>query len=144
MTTSKCTSADAISGIWTCHAALTRALDASLGNIHGIGLTEFMVLSHLNSAPQQSMRRIDLAEAVCRSASGVTRMLLPMEKIGLVKRNTHPRDARVSLVTLTNSGRKRFKEASTTMNDSSQYLLRNINAKQLDQLTSILGSLNSA
>lgn len=143
MTNIQTAPSDAISGIWTCHAALTRALDAGLGNIHGVGLTEYMVLSHLNNAPQQTMRRIDLAEAVCRSASGVTRMLLPMEKIGLVKRNSHPRDARVSLVTLTNTGKKRFKEASTTMDERSRHLLRNLSGKQLDQLTNILESLNN-
>ena len=135
---------EAITGIWTCHAALTRALDAGLGTIHGIGLTEYVVLSHLNNAPHQSMRRIDLADAMCRSASGVTRMLLPMEKIGLVKRDSHPRDARVSLVTLTSTGKKRFKEADATMEERSQHLLRNLSGKQLDQLVDILGCLNNA
>lgn len=130
-----------ITRIWTLHASLNRSLEARLGNIHGIGLTEYMVLMHLHNAPDQTLRRIDLAEAVCRTASGVTRMLLPMEKIGLVKKNTNPRDARVSLVTITRAGEKIFNDASVTMNEKSQQLLRHLSDKQVDQLSGILDRL---
>lgn len=131
----------AITSIWTLNASLNRALEAGLGTIHGIGLTEYMVLMHLHNAPDQTMRRIDLAEAVCRTASGVTRMLLPMEKIGLVKRNSNPRDARVSLVTITKAGDKIFKDASVTMDEKSQHLLRRLSDKHVDQLLGILDEL---
>ena len=55
-------------------------------------------MSALNEASTHSLKRIDLAEQVGLSASGVTRMLLPMEKIGLISKEEGARDARVSLV----------------------------------------------
>ncbi len=56
------------------------------------------------------MRRIDLANAIGVTASGITRLLLPMEKIGLVKREAHAGDARVSYVTITKSGKTKLQE----------------------------------
>ncbi|WP_443590549.1 MarR family winged helix-turn-helix transcriptional regulator [Vreelandella alkaliphila] len=71
---------------------------------YGIGLSDYLVLNQLYTAPNQKVRRSDLAEQVGLSPSGVTRLLNPMEKIGLVKKHENPRDARVSLVALTTAG----------------------------------------
>ncbi|MDZ7871614.1 MAG: MarR family transcriptional regulator [Rheinheimera sp.] len=48
----------------------------------------------------QTRRRSDLVELVGLSPSGITRLLLPLEKIGRVEKERNPRDARVSLVIL--------------------------------------------
>ncbi len=58
-------------------AELNRRLDASL---NGLSLSEFIILYHLSQIKDQKLRRIDLAEKISMSSSGVTRMLLPMEK----------------------------------------------------------------
>jgi DNA-binding MarR family transcriptional regulator len=71
-----------------------------------VGFTDFIVLYHLSNAEGQKLRRVDLADKVGVTASGVTRILLPMEKIGLVGREANPRDARVSIATLTKSGQR--------------------------------------
>lgn len=89
------------------YAELTRRLDNSL---NGLSLTEFTILYHLHLAKDQKLRRIDLAEKVGLTASGITRLLLPMEKIGLVKREINPRDARSSFVLLANGGKEKLKE----------------------------------
>lgn len=57
------------------------------------------------------MRRIDLADKVWLTASWVTRLLLPMEKIWLVWREINESDARVSYVTLAPGGKNKLKEA---------------------------------
>lgn len=101
--------------LWICSAQLGERIDNSLGAVHGIAFIEFMVLHQLAAAPDGAMRRVDLARAVSRSASGVTRLLRPMEKIGLVAKGESQRDARVSLVQLTAAGRERYKDASATM-----------------------------
>ena len=49
-------------------------------SVHGISFSEFLVLYHLSQAPNMTMRRIDLAECIGLTASGVTRLLNPMEK----------------------------------------------------------------
>lgn len=81
---------------------------------HGLGFNDFVILYMLNNAAEQRIRRIDLAEKIGLTASGVTRLLSPLEKIGLVARETNERDARVSYVVITDSGKKIFEEAKGT------------------------------
>lgn len=94
----------------TVQSKVAKKFDSVL-SVHGIGLNDFMILFHLNSAYDQKLRRIDLAEKIGLTASGVTRMLVPMEKIGLVTREANERDARVSYVKLTKSGQRVLTEA---------------------------------
>ena len=82
------------------YATLTRRLDNALSNLHGLSFGDFMILYHLERAPGTRLRRIDLAERLGLTASGVTRSLLPLEKLGLVSRQPDPRDARVGYLLL--------------------------------------------
>ena len=90
-------------------ALVARSFDRSLGV--GIGFTDFVILYYLSQSPDEKMRRIDLAEKVALSASGITRLLLPMEKIGLVKRESSASDARVSFVKLAPGGKRLLQES---------------------------------
>lgn len=72
--------------------------------LDGIGLTELSIVLWLSQAPEHKMRRIDLAEKMGLTASGITRLLLPMEKLGLVQRESSEHDGRVSYVVITESG----------------------------------------
>lgn len=116
---------------------ITKRFDNRL-SLHGISLNEFMLLLHLSKAPDQKMRRIDLAEKIGLSASGVTRMLLPMEKIGLVEKEANVRDARVSLVKLSSGGQRIFAEAMATMQQSSENDLSRLSTKKVDDFLKIL------
>ena len=80
------------------------------GGLDGLGFNEFVVLFHLNEVSNKKIRRIDLAEKMGLTASGVTRILIPMEKIGLIKKETTAKDARVSYVTITSSGQRNLTE----------------------------------
>lgn len=86
------------------YAAMTRRLDNVLSGLHGLSFADFMILYYLERAPNGKLRRVDLAERLGLTASGVTRSLLPLEKIGLVTRQIDPRDARVGYASLTESG----------------------------------------
>ena len=97
-----------------------------------------MLLFHLSKAPDQKMRRIDLAEKIGLSASGVTRMLLPMQKIGLVQKEANLRDARVSLVKLSSGGERIFAEAMQTMQQNSGNYLSLLSTKKVDDLLKVL------
>ena len=90
------------------HAKTTRIFDARLG---GIGMTEFIILHHLERAEGQRLRRIDLADKIGITASGITRMLAPMQKIGLVRTEEAKDDARVRYVAIAASGRRKLEEA---------------------------------
>lgn len=85
---------------------MSRRLDSALG---GLGLSEFIILLELSQADGK-LRRIDLAERIGLTASGITRLLLPMEKIGLVKREVNERDARSSFVIMTTGGKRKLEE----------------------------------
>lgn len=100
---------------------------------HGISFSEFVVLYHLQAAPQQTLRRIDLAESVGLTASGITRLLNPMEKLKLVQKEVNPRDARVSLVKLSETGARVFAEASVSFDASAQLLLEPLSPQQIGQ-----------
>ena len=103
--------------------------------VHGISFTEFMVMHYLHDAPKESMRRIDLARHIGLSASGVTRLLMPMQKIGLVEKEVNPRDARVSLVKLTQSGKTIYADALTSFEYGASSLTQKLSAKQLAEFT---------
>ncbi len=87
---------------------LSKFFDSSLWLLW---LNEFIVLYHLHHAPNKTLRRIDLAEKVGLTASGITRLLLPMEKIGLVEKKVNPNDARVSLVSIASGWKKQLDDA---------------------------------
>lgn len=99
-------------------AALVRRFDARLGGLHGVSLADFTMLLRLGQAPGGRMRRVDLAEALGLTASGVTRGLAPLERIGLVTREPDARDARVAYASLTGTGKLRLKEMLATAQET--------------------------
>lgn len=91
-----------------------RSLDRKL-SLHGISFTEYLILHSLAGSEEYKLKRIELAEMLSMSASGITRSLRPMEKIGLVQKEAYERDARVSYVKLAPGGLQIYKDASNTM-----------------------------
>lgn len=87
---------------------ISRYFDGRLGG--GIGLNDFLILYYLTSAEGNKLRRVDLAHKMGFTPSGVTRLLAPMEKIGLIKREPSQHDARVSYVSLAPSGQRILQE----------------------------------
>ncbi len=122
------------------HTQLAKRLEHQL-SIHGISFTELLLLHQLHSAPRQTLRRIDLAENIGLTASGVTRMLKPMEKIGLVEKELNPRDARVSLVKLSKTGRRLYRDAFASCSDAAELLTSPLNAKQRASLLGMIRTL---
>lgn len=123
------------------YAVLTRRLDNALGSLHGLSFSDFMVLYHLQRAAGARLRRIDLAERLGLTASGVTRTLLPLEKLGLVARQPDPRDARVGYAVLTNAGRQLFEHASISAQSISQEATQMTPGHKIDEFSMLLGQL---
>lgn len=90
------------------YTILAKRLDAGLG---WLSFNDFIVLYYLNETENQKLRRIDLAEKVWLTASGITRLLLPMEKIWLITKEINWDDARVSLVSLAPGWKRKLEEA---------------------------------
>lgn len=89
-------------------AAISRRFD-HMGSM--VGFNDFVILYHLMVAEDNKLRRIDLAEKTGLTASGITRLLPPLEKLKLIERESNPRDARVSFVVLTSGGKRILAES---------------------------------
>jgi DNA-binding MarR family transcriptional regulator len=93
------------------HGAARRTLDASLQADHGLTVTGYETLLLLSRA-ENPLRRVDLAEGLALTASGVTRLLDGLEADGLVAKATCPSDARATYAVLTDAGKEKLDEAS--------------------------------
>src|SRR6478752_1364757 len=96
------------------HAAITRELSAQLQREHDLTLNDYEVLLHLSHAEGGMMRRVDLAERVVLTASGITRLLEGLERAGFVRKESCSSDARVSYAALTDEGREKLRSAAAT------------------------------
>ena len=123
------------------YATLTRRLDNALSSVHGLSFGDFMILYYLDRAAGARLRRIDLAERLGVTASGVTRSLLPLEKLGLVSRQPDPRDARVGYALLTDSGRQLLKYALVSIEPIAVEAVQMVSADQIEELSLLLGQL---
>jgi DNA-binding MarR family transcriptional regulator len=96
------------------HAAITRELSVQLQREHGLTLNDYEVLLHLSHADGGMMRRVDLAQQILLTASGITRLLEGLERSGFVCKETCDSDARVSYAKLTDEGAEKLKAAGKT------------------------------
>jgi len=122
-------------------AVVTRRLDNALSSVHGLSFGDFMVLYHLHRAPGTRLRRIDLADRLGLTASGVTRTLLPLEKLGLVTRQADARDARVGYAVLAKGGQKLLAHALVSAEAICQEAVQDATPDQLDTFSRFLGQL---
>ena len=127
------------------HAGLTRQLNAQLTVDHGLTLSDFEVLVRLSRADDRRMRRVDLADQVLLSASGVTRLLDGLERQGLVERASCASDRRVVYAVLTDEGLDRLRNAATSHFAQIDALLgARLDADELESLTGLLDRLGES
>jgi DNA-binding MarR family transcriptional regulator len=101
-------------GLLRAHACLAKRLDAELESAHGLPMSSYEVLHHLEEANGGRMRMCDLAEQAQLSRSGLTRMVDRLTRDGLLERCSCSHDARGSYACLTDTGRERLAEARGT------------------------------
>jgi len=117
---------------------------AELGAVHGLSVNELMLLMHLERTRGGRLRRVDLAERLDLSQSSVTRMLVPMEKVGWVDRAEDARDGRVTYVVLTPAGRQLAKDGARTLSQQSAALFGDLwTEKEVETLARLLGRLTA-
>ena len=124
------------------HAAVTRRLSADLLERHGLTLHDYEVLLHLAGAADGRLRRVDLAERILLTPSGITRLLDGIGRAGLVARAECESDRRVVYAELTEAGRRRFEEARQTHLDGIQAVFAgNLSPEEIETLGGLLGRL---
>jgi DNA-binding MarR family transcriptional regulator len=101
-------------GLLRAHACLAKRLDSELEQAHGLPMSSYEVLHHLEETSGGRMRMCELAEQAQLSRSGLTRLIDRMERDGLVERCSCDHDARGSYACLTGGGRERLQEARGT------------------------------
>lgn len=124
---------------------LERQLDFSLGAIRGVSFAEYRLLRAISEAPNGQASRIDAARSVGLTASGVTRALRPLEKIGLVSTVKNRRDARLAMAKLTPAGQALINEASGIVDEAVASMLERAPrlSARLSSVTSLLDSLRT-
>jgi DNA-binding MarR family transcriptional regulator len=94
------------------HASVVRGLDRELVADHGLTINDYEVLLRLARAPDRMMRRVDLAQQVLLTPSGITRLLDGLQRHGYVEKAACDSDARVVYAKLTKAGRDKLREAT--------------------------------
>ena len=119
---------------------LVKRIDYHLGTV-GLSFSEYQILHSLSTAPNKTLSRIQLAESVGLSASGITRLLAPMEKIGMVEKENHPRDARMSLVKIAKGGERLYKDGTSFLAEVGATISDKLTASQFEKLQQLTGLL---
>ncbi len=122
---------------------ITKRLDRSLSDIKGISFSEFQLLDALRSHARATATRVELADDIGLTPSGVTRALKPLERLGFVETKKDERDARRSLASLTPAGIELVADASGVVNDSLDGLdvLQGLSASDRKLLSKLLDRL---
>src|SRR2546422_8244640 len=136
---------DAWFGLLRGHAAARRLLNAELQGAHSLTVTEFEALLLLSRAERRLLRRVDLAEGLQLTPSGVTRLLDGLQEKGLVEKATCPSDARATYAVLTEAGTRKLEGASCSHVASVRALFEErFTAEEVGTLASLLGRLPGA
>jgi DNA-binding MarR family transcriptional regulator len=127
------------------HAALRRIVSAELQGEHGLSVNDFEALLLLSRAEDGQLRRVDLADRLHLTPSGVTRLLDGLEQLGLVCKGQCTSDARVSYAVITEAGIKRLAEASAGHTAAIRAICEErYTHSELQQLSELLGRLPGA
>ena len=145
MTTKTLPSTDVFATLATAYATLTRELSASLVADHGLTINDYGCLLLLSRAGDEGMRRIDLANELRLSPSGITRLLDRLEDQGLVGKGACKEDARVSYAILTDTGLEKLKAAAPGhVKDIDRQLADVLDEDEMRTLTELLGKIGAA
>jgi DNA-binding MarR family transcriptional regulator len=124
------------------HAAVTREMNAQLVADHGLTINDYEALLHLARAEERRMRRVDIADRLILTASGVTRLLDGLEQAGYVARDSCASDRRVTYAVLTDAGLAKLREASKShVADIRSFFESRFSSDELDQLVGLLDRL---
>jgi len=129
-------------GLLRAHAAATRRFNRELMGSHGLTINDFEVLVHLAHAEDGRLRRVDLAERVLLTASGITRLLDGLERSKLVRKASCAADARVTYAEITPAGRTLLADARESHVEGVRALFaERFSPDELRELTGLLERL---
>ena len=126
-------------------ATTKRELATQLHDEHGLSMTAYEALYMLARADERQLKRVELAERLVLTPSGVTRLLEGLEAEGFVEKVACETDLRVSYARLTETGREKLDQASCGHTGSIRTLFEeHLDADEIAQLAELLGRLPGA
>lgn len=127
------------------HATTKRVLAAQLQHEHGLSMSAYAALYVLSRAEARRLKRVELADRLVLTPSGVTRLLEGLEAAGLVERVACDTDLRVSYAQLTDDGIEKLEQASCGHTGSVRALFEeHLDEGDLERLAALLGKLPGA
>ncbi|MGW3245751.1 MarR family winged helix-turn-helix transcriptional regulator [Streptomyces sp. NPDC001070] len=125
--------------------ALPRAVDADMLQGAGLPLSEYTPLMYLSEAPARAMRMSELAAVCSLSLSGMTRVVIRLEKRGWVERIKCSEDGRGWNAVLTEAGLARLDQAwPTHLASVRRHLVDHFSGQDLSGLTASLRRVAAA
>jgi len=126
-------------------ATTKRMLAVDLHEQHGLSFSAYEALWVLSRAEDRRLKRVDLAERLVLTPSGVTRLLEGLEGAGLVDRVACDTDLRVSYAQLTDAGVEKLEQASCGHTGSVRALFeQHLDEDEIETLAGLLGKLPGA
>ena len=124
------------------HTVLRRELEAEVLTPRGLTFNDFEALLHLGRAEENRLRRIDLAELLMLSPSGVTRLLDGLVEAGLIENVHCADDARVTWAKLTADGNETLECVGVNHTRATAPLFQGtLDEDEVAQLSELLGKL---
>jgi DNA-binding MarR family transcriptional regulator len=124
---------------------MRRSVSAHLQADHGLTVNEYEALLLLSHADERRMRRVDLAESLQLTASGVTRLLDGLRERGFVDKAACSSDARVAYAVLGEAGMRKLQQASGSHVAAVRALFEErYSESEIETLTELLGRLPGA
>jgi DNA-binding MarR family transcriptional regulator len=124
------------------NSVLRRELEAEVLQRRGLTINDFEALVHLSTAEEGRLRRIDLAERLMLSPSGVTRLLDGLQAAGLIQNVHCESDARVTWARLTEEGTLTLEQVGVEHSQALRSLFNGtLDDDELAQLSELLGRL---
>jgi DNA-binding MarR family transcriptional regulator len=125
------------------HASLTRSLNAQLVADHGLTINDYEVLLRLSHAPERKLKRVELAQSVLLTPSGITRLLDGLEAAGWVEKASCASDARVTYAVLTDAGHEKLQVAADShLTDVDRLFAAHFADHELDVLATLLARID--
>lgn len=110
---------------------------------HGLSFSDFIILYLIQSSKEKKLKRIELAELMGLTASGITRMILPLEKLHILQKMEDTADARTKYTKLTKVGEELYKDAKTWINLKIEDLLPEIKKNEIEKILKIFYSIKN-
>lgn len=104
----------------------------------GLSFNDFMLLYYLNEELSGKLRRVDFAAKLGLTASGITRMILPLEKIGVIKREESAEDGRERFTTLTPAGKRLFTDVKNSLEEKLEDMIPSGNVSRFVEMAKLL------